>query len=128
MSRQRKRIFISFAIEDKAYRDLLRGQARNEMTPFEFTDMSAKQAWESKWKTQCRIRIRGCDGVIALLSKKTRAAAGARWEMKCAIEEGVPIIGVHTQKDNKGAIPPELKGKRVINWSWNGITNFIDRC
>jgi len=45
--------------------------------------------------------------------------------MKCAVEEGIPIIGVHIHKDAKGAIPSELSGKKIINWSWSGISNFI---
>ena len=120
------RIFISFAVEDAKYRDMLKGQARNERSPFEFVDMSVKEPWDSQWKTRCRTRIKGCDGVIALLSKKTWNAEGARWEMKCAIEEGIPIIGVHIHKDDKGAIPPELKGKKVIEWTWSGIKRFLD--
>lgn len=121
----KKRIFISFAIEDEYARDYLVGQARNEHSPFQFVDMSVKQPWSSSWKTKCRRKIKGCDGVIALLSKKTWNADGARWEMKCSREEGLPIIGVHTKKGDKGAIPAELKGKKVINWTWEGISNFI---
>ena len=120
------RIFVSFAIEDEKYRTLLVGQARTAKTPFSFTDMSAKQAWDRQWKTNCRTKIRGCDGVIALLSKKTWNAEGARWEMQCAVEEGIPIIGVHIHKDDKGAIPSELKGKRVIEWIWPGIGRFLN--
>ena len=59
------------------------------------------------------------------VSKPTLKAEGACWEMKCAIEEDIPIIGVHIHKDDKGAVPPELKGKKVINWTWVGIANFI---
>jgi len=44
------RIFISFAIEDERYRGLLVGQARNDKSPFNFVDMSAKEAWDSSWK------------------------------------------------------------------------------
>lgn len=60
------------------------------------------------------------------MSKKTWNADGARWEMKCAIEESIPIIGVHIHKDDKGAVPPELKGKKVIEWTWEGIKKFFD--
>ena len=120
------RIFISFAVEDKEYRDLLRGQSLNTKSPFTYTDFSVKEAWDRQWKTNCRARIKGCDGVIALISKRTRLADGAKWEMQCASEEGIPMIGVHIHKDDKGQIPSELQGKRVINWTWQGITNFID--
>lgn len=121
-----KRIFIAFAIEDKYARDFLVQQAKDNRSPFEFTDMSVKQPWDSAWKTKCRQRIKGCHGVIALISKNTAKATGARWEMWCATDEGKPIIGVHIHKDNKGAIPPELKGKKVIEWSWPNIAAFIN--
>ena len=46
--------------------------------------------------------------------------------MKCANEEHIPMIGVHIDKNNKGAIPAELSGKKVIEWTWDGIADFID--
>lgn len=122
-----KRIFISFAIEDKLYRDHLVYQANKSTVPFEFVDMSVKEPWDDSWKTRCRERIKGCHGVIALLSKKTRYADGAKWEMLCAVEEGVPIIGVHIHADDKGQIPAELSDQKVIEWTWDGIKNFVDR-
>lgn len=122
-----KKIFISFAIEDSHYRDLLKGQSLNTDSPFTYIDMSVKQAWSSSWKTNCRARIRGCDGVIALISKNTRNAEGAKWEMQCANAEGIPIIGIHIHANDKGQIPIELASKRVVNWSWDTIKNFINR-
>jgi hypothetical protein len=120
------RIFIAFAAEDANARTLLVGQARHEDSPFEFVDMSVKEPWDEQWKTRCRTKIKGCDGVIALLSRKTMQADGARWEMKCAKQENVPMIGVHIYKDAKGEVPPELNGKKVIEWSWAGIAAFIN--
>jgi len=120
------RIFIAFAAEDAQYRDFLTGQARNKKSPFDFVDMSVKEPFDEKWKTNCRTRIKGCDGVIALLSRKTYRADGARWEMQCAKEEEIPMIGVHIHKDDKGAVPPELSGKKVIEWDWDGISKFLD--
>lgn len=122
-----KKIFISFAIEDVRCRDLLRGQSLNIKSPYGFTDMSATKAWTKKWKTNCRARIKRCDGVIALISKKTRNADGAKWEMQCAKEEGIPIIGIHVHKDDKGQVPSQLAGKMVVNWTWSAIENFINR-
>ncbi len=121
-----KKVFISFAIEDKFARDHLVHQAEQARVPFSFYDMSVENPWDSSWKTRCRERIKQCDGVVALLSKRTRAADGAKWEMQCAVDEGVPIIGVHIHKDDKGEIPSELEGKKIINWTWDGIKNFID--
>ena len=47
--------------------------------------------------------------------------------MKCAIEEKVKIIGMHIKKNDKGAIPPELSGKRIIEWNWNNLEKFINQ-
>lgn len=124
----RKRVFISFAIEDIKYRDYLVDQARKNHSPFDFIDMSVKKEWnQNEWKDRCRTKIKGCDGIIALLSKNTHKAGGARWEMKCAKEEKVKIIGMHIFKNNKGAVPPELKGKKVILWSWKNLEKFINQ-
>lgn len=123
-----KRIFISFAVEDKIYRDYLVSQAKSKKSPFEFVDMSVKRSWrKSVWQQRCRTKIKRCHGVIALLSKKTYHAGGARWEMKCAKEEKKPLIGMHIKKKKKdrGNIPPELKGKKIISWSWDNLENFI---
>ena len=120
------RIFIAFATEDAKYRDFLKGQAKNEKSPFDFVDMSVKEPWDRQWKTNCRTKIKACDGVIALLSKKTYNADGARWEMQCAKEEGVPMIGIHIHSNDKGAIPPELDGKKVIEWDWKEIAKFLN--
>jgi len=121
------RIFVSFAIEDANYRDLLRGQARNEKCPFDFVDMSAKEPWDEKWKTNCRTRIKGCDGVIALVSKNTAKAAGALWEVSCAKEEKIPVRGVYCTKDSRPAtLPAEFNGVRVVDWTWSNIVSFLN--
>jgi hypothetical protein len=117
-----KRVFVAFAIEDVRYRDFLKNQAG---VTYEYVDMSAKQPWDSAWKTKCRTRIRGCAGVIALLSSNTLKATGARWEIRCAVEEAKPILGVYIHQNNKVA-PPEMAGKRKIVWNRDAIKAFID--
>jgi hypothetical protein len=124
---QKKRVFISFAIEDAEYRDYLVKQAKSNKSPFEFVDMSVKKKWkEQEWQIKCRAKIKRCHGMIALISKNTNKASGARWEMRCAREEGVKLAGMHIKKNDRGAIPPELNGKRVMLWSWNNLENFIN--
>lgn len=87
-------------------------------------DMSLQEPFDSKWKTRCRDRIKNCHGFIALLSKKTWRAEGARWEIQCAHEQGLPIA-IHIHSGDKGAIPPELRGHRVVGWHWDSIGRFI---
>ena len=122
---RKKKIFIGFAIEDKSSRDLLAGQAKLGDSPIEYTDYSVKEPFTESWKTQCRARIKTCDGFIAFLSSNTKNADGARWEIKTAIEEGIPSLGVFTNS-NETYRPPEIGTKKVIYWTWDGIADFID--
>jgi hypothetical protein len=120
-----KRVFIAFAVEDKNYRDLLKGQSLNTDSPISYVDMSAKEPWSSAWKTNCRTRIKGCDGTIALLSSNSLKADGQKWEIECAKDEGVPLLGVYIHS-NDTSYPSEMNGVKKIKWSWDGIANFID--
>lgn len=118
------RIFISFAMEDSNFRDLLVGQAKLEKSPFSFIDMSVKEPWDEKWKTNCRIKIKGCDGVIVLVSKRTASAEGALWEINCAKEESIPIVGIYCTPSDRPASSPG--GLKVVDWNWPNVKAFID--
>ena len=120
-----KRVFIAFAVEDMSSRDLLRGQSKLGDSPIEYVDMSVKQPWSNSWKTQCRTRIKGCDGVIALLSRNSLSADGQKWEIECAKDEDVPLIGVYIRSSDTSS-PTEMNGVKKITWTWDGIANFIN--
>ncbi len=121
------RTFISFAAEDKNYRDLLIGQAKNPNSPMEIADWSVQEPFDEKWKTQCRERIKKTQQMIVLISKTTHKAEGACWEIATAKEEGIPVFGVYIDKDNKGQIPKELANESVIEWTWDGIADMTNR-
>lgn len=65
--------------------------------------------------------------MIVLLSKNTRHSSGTHWEIECAKKEGLPVIGMHIKKNNQGVIPPELRGGKVISWSWDNLANVIKK-
>lgn len=121
------RIFISFAIEDANLRDLLVGQGKNEKTPFSFIDMSVKEPWDSAWKTNCRTKIKGCDGLIGIITKNTPKADGQIWELKCAYEENVPVLLIYGSDDRPANLPDPVKDKRILTWSWSNIANFLGK-
>lgn len=121
-----KRIFIAFAIEDKTYRDFLVSQANLDKSPFEFVDMSVKEPWDTKWKTNCRARIKGCDGVVALISKNTAKSDGELWEIQCAYDEKIPVMLMWID-DNRPSLPSLLKDKLINVWSWDNLKKFIDK-
>lgn len=121
-----KRIFTSFAIEDVRIRDLFVGQARHDKVPYDLVDMSVKEPWSSEWKTRCRIKLKGCDGVVVLISKNLKKADGALWEIKCAKEEGIPILGVYMTGCNILDSPDEMNGIKKVTWTWTNIADFVN--
>ena len=93
-----KRVFVAFAVEDKNEKDLFVGQAKNKNVPFEFIDMSVKEPFDTAWKTQCRSKIKGCSGFIALISENSKQATGQLWEIDCAKEERIKMRGIYIKR------------------------------
>lgn len=120
-----KRVFISFAKEDIKLRDFLVGQRNNPNVPFDFVDMSVKSPWDSSWKTNCRTKIKGCDGMIAIVTNNSKSADGQIWEIKCAQEEGVPIYYIKEHKTILYSLPSIIPSYKITNWSWDGISSWI---
>lgn len=124
------RVFISFAMEDKYLRDFLVGQKKSSRRSFDFTDYSVKQPWSSSWKTNCRVRIKTCRGMIGIITPNTPQADGQIWELKCAIEERIPLMLIHGHKAAERkirTIPSVISGKTINIWTEQNIENFLSR-
>ena len=120
-----KVVFIAFAIEDESRRNLMKGQALNTRTPFEYIDMSVKEAYESDWQAKVLTRIRRSDGVILLISRNSLASSGQQAEYRLAKAEGKKILGIWANPADQTS-PTFMSGTRIIPWSWEGIAAFID--
>lgn len=118
----KKTIFVAFAIEDERQRDFLKGQSLNTNSPFEYIDMSVKEAYDTDWKDKVRTRIKRSDGVIALVSKNSLSSSGQKWEIACAKEEGKKVLGIWAYTDDR----TNVAGVRTVVWTWDAIKNFID--
>lgn len=118
----KKIIFIAFAIEDARSRDHLKGQSLNTRSPFEYIDMSVKEAYDEEWKARVRTRIKRSDGVLILVSKNSLLSSGQKWEIKCAKEEGKPVRGMWIYKDDR----TKIEGLSTMVWTWENISNWID--
>lgn len=120
-----KVVFIAFAKKDEGTRNLFSGQKVHSKSPFKFTDMSVKKAYDGGWKRQTRTRIRRSDGVIVLISSATPKASGQLWEIKCAVEEGKKILGIWIE-DSYRTKPVAMAGASCKKWSWPNVAKFID--
>lgn len=118
----KKTIFVAFAIEDERQRDLLKGQSLNTNSPFEYIDMSVKEAYDTAWKSMVRGRIKRANGVIALISKNSLSSSGQKWEIACAKEEGKEHLGVFAYSDDR----TNVKGIKTVVWAWDTLEHFIE--
>ena len=109
----KKTIFVAFAIEDERQRDFLKGQSLNTNSPFEYVDMSVKEAYATESKEKVRTRIRRSDGVIALVSKNSLTSTGQRWEIACAKEEKKRVLGIWAYTDDR----TKLEGVNTVVWT-----------
>lgn len=118
----KKVVFIAFAIEDEKQRDLFTGQLLHPRAPYEFIDMSVKEAYSFEWKDKVRTRIRRSDGIIVLVSKNSGSSSGQKWEIECAKEERKKILGFWAYTDDRTTI----EGITTKAWSDKNISGFID--
>ena len=118
----KKIVFVAFAIEDERQRDFLKGQSLHPRAPFEFIDLSVKEAYVSDWQEKVRTRIRRCHGVIALVSKNSPSSTGQKWELQCARDERKPLRGIWAYADDR----TNLVGVNTVVWNDANISAFID--
>lgn len=120
-----KTIFIAFASEDIRTRDLFVGQRLNTNTPFEWTDMSVKEPYDSEWKKRVQARVRRSDGVMALISSITPRARGQLWEITCARTEGKPLLSIWIE-EGYSTKPAEMGSAPCKAWTWSNVEAFVD--
>lgn len=118
----KKVIFVAFAIEDEHIRDFIKGQSLNTRSPFEYIDMSVKEAYDTEWKTRVRTRILRSDGVLAIVSRNSHRSSGQKWEIQCAKEERKPLRGIWAYKEDR----TDLVGVNTMVWTWDNIATWID--
>lgn len=117
-----KVIFVAFAIEDVRIRDMIKGQSLHTNSPFEYVDMSVKEAYDEEWKKKVRTRILRSDGVLVIVSKDSLTSTGQKWEIQCAKEEKKKVRGLWAYKDDR----TDLAGVNTMVWTWDNIAAWID--
>lgn len=128
--RGKRNVFISFAHEDLAEVNLLRGQARNENSPIEFNDWSVSEPYDSERATyikeQISERIRQSSVTVVYVTPESAKSRWVAWEIARSVELGKKVIGVY-----KGNAPtsdvPKLKefGFRAV--PWKDLASELDR-
>ena len=128
-SEEKKKVFLSFAMEDHAKVGLFRHQAKDDRYDIEFKDTSLKEPVKGKdWKPVVENKIRNSDAMICMVGEDTHESNAVSWEVKTAQKYGVPVIPVKVTKD-KVNLPKPLKkeGNRPVQWKLDKIQNKIDQ-
>jgi len=126
----KKRVFISFHMENEAQIKLLRHQARSDNFNLEFTDYSVKEPFDGNWKRKCEERIRQSSVVVCMIGAETYKRPAVIWELNKAYEMGKPVVGVRIHKNRNDPIPTTLlrNKAKIINWNMEEIQNALDEC
>ena len=120
----KKTIFVAFSMAYQFARDSLKGQSLNTRSPFEFVDMSVKTPYPTnEWEQKVRTRIRRSNGVIAFVSRNSLSSTGQKFEIQCAKEERVPLLGLWAYQGDR----TNIVGVNTKVWTWDNIVAFIDR-
>ncbi len=118
------KVFVIYASKDYPFYERLKAQARTANLPVEFDHIQAKQPWLPSWKEQCRRRVYESDAAIVLVSRNT-ADSDIGWEMECAGNFGMPILGINVDAEQRGSVSKAPPGWVVIAWDWPGIARFL---
>lgn len=118
----KKVVFVAFAIDDARIRDMIKGQSLHTDSPFEYVDMSVKEAYDEEWKKKVRTRILRSDGVLVIVSKNSLNSSGQKWEIQCAMEETKKMRGIWAYKEDR----TDLAGVNTMVWTWDNIAAWID--
>jgi hypothetical protein len=127
-----KHVFISFAHEDMAEVNLLRGQAKNERNDLVFDDYSVKEAFDSKnadyIKSQIREKIDRVSVTVVYLSSNAAKSKWVNWEIEESFKRGKGVIGVYGGDKPPAETPAAFSANKcnAVNWSHEAITGAIN--
>ncbi len=123
----KQRIFISFDYDhDEDIKHLLAGQAKNEDSPFDFSDASLKEALAGDWKAKVKRRLGNCDQMIVLCGTSTHTAKGVAAELEIAQELEMPYFLLWGYSDKTCTKPTSaLDSDGVYKWTWDNLKALI---
>ena len=118
-------VFVATAPEDKPHLDAIVSRGRREKLPFQFVEMVTYEEAEERWRSNCRIQIRACGGVLGLISTHSAQDPWQLWAIQCALSENKPLLLMHTHSED-AALPDTFAGKHVVTFSWANARTWLD--
>lgn len=127
-SNSKVKVFISFDYDhDVDLKNLLVGQAKNDDSPFEITDMSVKEELSGDWKEKVRTRIKKVNQVVVICGEHTDTASGVATEVKITQEEEKPYFLLWGRSDKTCVKPKTAKeSDKIYKWTWDNLKKLLD--
>lgn len=128
MNYHKTKLFISFDYDhDEDLKHLFVGQARQDDTPFEISDMSVKHALSGDWKMKVRERIKNVGQVAVICGEYTHTAAGVSAEIEIAQELNKPYFLLQGRPDKTCTKPRSARsGDKIYKWTWNNVKLLLN--
>ena len=128
IQKTKKRVFISFHIDDEYAKQLLTHQAKSNKYDLDFINYAVNEPFDEKWKTQCRERIAMTSTVIVLIGPETYNREAVNWEINEAYSQDKKVIGVRVHRYKNHRIPQQMteNGAKIINWDINRISRELN--
>lgn len=129
---QRRNIFISFASEDLAQVNLLRGQIKNKQLDLDFIDKSLKVPFNSERaeyiRRGLRERIRQASVTVVLVTEKTSSSKWVDWEIRESKRLGKGVVAMHSGELPPLRLPAALQelGIEAVRWSHEGLAVAVN--
>lgn len=130
---QRRNVFISFATEDLALVNFLRGQAKNENSNLDFIDRSLREPFNSEnveyIRRGIRERIRPTSVTICFVTENTAQSEWVDWEIRESINLGKGVIAMYQGEKPPRNLPSAIKefGIRLVPWNQSELTSAINQ-
>ena len=129
------RVFVSFDYDnDSPSKVYFIGQSKNEKTPFNFEDCSCKESLpQMEWEKRIKEKINNCNILLVLVSTHSVNATGVKKEIKMAVEQDVPVVGIYLPDSNGNywssqntTLPEGLYHSNCRTWKWDNIKSLLD--
>lgn len=129
------RVFVSFDYDNnKKQKDAFSAQAKNDKIDFEFADFSCKETLpQSKWEEMIKNKINTCNVLLVLISTHSVQAIGVKKEIKMAVEQNVPVVGIYLPDENGSyfssqntTLPEGIFHSNCKIWSVDNVNSLLD--
>lgn len=121
----KKRVFVSFDFDnDRALKEFIIEQTRNEDSPFEVIDHSLREEFPMRdWEEKARSGIRRSEIMIVMVGPNTYRAPGVLKEVKMAREADISIVQIIGYRE--GDYEPVPNAGKLYKWNWENLKNLL---